>query len=190
MLTMGGVVAGFSALFPVLYSERIAGDECLPSQHTCRAQYLSLNLMFTVSMFASDAAMSIYGEIMDRRGARSAFGIGLALTCTAYGIMGLGLNINALWFVSFLLLGLAGPGIIMGCLSFGEIHPELSAVMTALAASMWDSSSVIFLLFWVLYEVYAWKIRDIFWGWGVLCFGTSYSMLCTATPIWLNIQTC
>jgi MFS family permease len=169
MLSMGGVVAGFSALLPVLYSERIAANVCLASENSCRAQYLFLNLMFTVSMFASDAIMSLYGIISDRKGPRTAFSIGLALTCAAYAMMGIGSELKGVWFVSFLLLGLAGPGIVMGCLCFGEMDPELQTVMSAVSASMWDSSSVIFLLFWVLYEVYSWSIREIFWGWGLVC---------------------
>ena len=39
----------------------------------------------------------------------------------------------------------------MTCLSFGECHPKLQPLITALAAAMWDTSSIVFLFFSLLY---------------------------------------
>ena len=152
-------MAGFSALLPLLYAEGVASAECTHSTNVasstsnhCSEQYLTLNLMFTSSLFCADAVMVIYGEVMDRFGPRSTSAVGLCLSLIAYVLLGLKSSHNSVWFVAFMCLGISGPGIFLSCLSFGEIFPEFSALVPAVASSMWDSSSAVFLLFRLGYE--------------------------------------
>jgi hypothetical protein len=44
-------------------------------------------------------------------------------------------------------IGASGPGVFMGCLMLGEKYPELHGVISAVAASMWDASALVFMIF-------------------------------------------
>ena len=44
----------------------------------------------------------------------------------------------------------SGPGVFLGCLSFGSAFPSIEPTITAMAAAMWDTSAVVFLLFALL----------------------------------------
>ena len=120
----------------------------------CQEQDQLLTLMSSLALFASDGVMILYGELLDRRGARCCCGVALSLCWSGFLVLGLNawrLRNDALWMASFFCIGVAGPGVFMSMLSFGECHPALRPLITALAAAMWDSSSAVFLLFSYLY---------------------------------------
>jgi hypothetical protein len=160
ILMMGGLVFGFSSLYPVLYDLGVFQDACGAhaqcedtTRQCCDAQFERYTLLSSVALFAADGTFALYGELMDRRGPRDCFIVGMALC--AFGFFVLGANayahLDALWYVGFVGLGVAGPGVFMGCLSLGQKYPRLEPVITAFAASMFDSSSIVFLLFQLLY---------------------------------------
>jgi MFS family permease len=178
VLIMGGVMAGFSALLPVLYAEGVAEKGCTGLQKECTSQqYLTLNLMFTSSMFCADAVMVFYGEIMDRYGPRVTSSIGLSLSVIAYILLGLKSAHTWVWFLAFMCLGISGPGIFISCLAFGEIFPGFSALVPAVASSMWDSSSSVFLLFRLGYKN-PFSFEVLCWGWAILCLLVGLPLLC------------
>lgn len=93
--------------------------------------------------------MVLYGELNDRAGAAACLASGSALAVASF----LGLWLAAwwdlgasAWFAALLGLGLAGPGVFMGCLGFGGAYPAVEPVVSAIAAAMWDSSAVVFLI--------------------------------------------
>jgi MFS family permease len=165
VFTMGGVVFGFSSLYPVLYSEGAlidvceadAAAACLETAATtkcCNRQLSAFTTMSTIAFFAADMAMALYGELIDRFGPRVCFATGVGLCWLGFATLA-GASffhtVDALWYASFFCIGMSGPGVFMATLSLGERYPSLQAVIAPLAASMWDSSSVVFLLLQMLY---------------------------------------
>ena len=170
IFVMGGIVPGLNSLYPVLYVEGLFVSHCTTAQqehcqeiahnrsaHTivcCGAQDEMLTLMSSVALFATDGVMLLYGELLDRKGARVCCGVALMLSWLGFvliSVNGAFWRADLLYVISFFCIGVAGPGIFMSCLSFGECYPRLQPVITALAASMWDTSSVVFLLFSEMY---------------------------------------
>ena len=125
---------------------------------------------------------------MDRLGPRTTFFIGLALSCA--GFVGVGLNTmwhaDALWYTSFVLMGAGGPGVFMGCLTMGEFYPEQRAVATSVMASMWDTSSVVFVLFQGAVFGLNVPLRTVAFGWAALC-GTIGLAALTRLPSWEQV---
>jgi MFS family permease len=170
VFTMGGIVPGLNSLYSVLYVEGVFASCCTEAQRRhcaakaattgaatrvcCDRQEDAFALMSSLALFASDGVMLLYGELLDRLGARWCCGAGLGMSWLGFVLLAANALLwraDALWFAGFFCVGIAGPGIFMGCLSFGECYPSLQPLITALAACMWDSSSMVFLLFRVLY---------------------------------------
>ena len=80
VFSMGGVVFGLAALYPVLYAEGVfvglcgeAAEACLSHPaplKCCDAQMLRNTLVSCVALFASDGMMVVFGEVADRARAR------------------------------------------------------------------------------------------------------------------------
>ena len=167
IFAMGGIVFGVSSLYSVLYRENVllgacpaaqaractAREPALASTKCCDEQKLQYTLLSSIALFASDGAVVLYGEVADRLGPRVCFGIGAL--CVMMGLVLMGINSalgnDALWYLTFFMLGVGGPGVFLGSFSLQEKHPHLRAVMTALAASFWDGSAIVFLAFNALY---------------------------------------
>ncbi|EOD05274.1 hypothetical protein EMIHUDRAFT_198901 [Emiliania huxleyi CCMP1516] len=168
VFTMGGLCFGFDSIYPVLYSSGAFVDYCPAEQAAicsartdeqrwlscCDSQVSAIVSVTSVSLFGADGVMVLYGELTDRLGPRWCMSVALSL---AYlGIMLLAIA----GYFAFPMLGLAGPGIFMAVLSFGEAHraapvfPRLEPVITPLAASMFDGSAFVF-LFWKLLFLHA-----------------------------------
>ena len=155
VFVMGGVVFGISSFYPVLYGQGLYEGECddleaCPAERPCCAkQRSSVVFLSSACLFAADGIMVLYGELNDRAGAAACLASGSALAVASF----LGLWLAAwwdlgasAWFAALLGLGLAGPGVFMGCLGFGGAYPAVEPVVSAIAAAMWDSSAVVFLI--------------------------------------------
>jgi len=168
VFTMGGLCFGFDSIYPVLYSGGAFLDYCPAEEATacaerpfaarsekcCESQLAAFVTLTSVSLFGADGVMVIYGEIVDRAGPRWCMSVALALAWLGLGLVALNASLGALqldwiWLVAFPMLGMAGPGIFMAVLSFGEVYPRLEPIITPLAASMFDGSAFVF-LFWKL----------------------------------------
>ena len=192
VFALGGVVFGFSSLYPLLYREGVfvddcaSVDQCQVSAHQyettkcCNDQLLDFTLLSTLSFFASDSAMVIYGECIDRLGPKVTFLF--SSTVAGVGLFVIGLNaslhFDLLWFAGFIMLGAGGPGVFMGCLIFAEVFPDHRALATSVAASMWDTSSVVFLLFHALYFSFGLSFDTIAYGWLVLSAALATATFC------------
>ena len=189
---MGGIVPGLNALYGVLYQEGVFRSHCTDAQaQRCAAEALNrtyvpeaccaeqgylFTTMSSVGLFASDGVMLLYGELLDRSGARVSCGVALALSWLGFIFLSLcsfltetqHRNMDALWMASFFSIGVAGPGIFMSCLTFGECHPQLQSAITALTAAMWDTSSIVFYFFRVLYFGAGLNLSTIAASWLVL----------------------
>ena len=159
---MGGVIFGIASLYPVMYYERAFElSACgLVREHAARSpvkgcdeQQVQLTFVSSVALFAADGAMLVYGEIGDRIGPRACFGIGAVLAWLGLGLLALAAatNLDSLWWLAMLALGSSGPGVFMGCLYLGEVHPRVRAAISGVGASMWDASALVFLLFGTAY---------------------------------------
>jgi len=161
---MGGLVFGFSSLYPVLYRENVFAntcnkddDSCGIDESCCASQRLWLAAMASCSLFAADGVMVIYGEVNDRMGGPiTCLVIGAVLVIFGLQIIAIAVSLNQLinlnFFIGLMCMGLGGPGIFMGCLGFGAYDTKIEPMVTAVSAAAWDSSSIIFLLFATLYS--------------------------------------
>ena len=170
VLVMGGIVPGLNSIYGVLHVEKVFRSQCTQAQQDkcanipagpnmqpcCQEQDYALTVFSTAALFSSDGVMLLYGELLDRKGPRWCLGVGVAMSWLGFALLSLndasfGFHSDALWCVAFILVGAAGPGVFMGCLTFGECFPLYQPIFTAVCASMWDTSSCIFLLFSSLY---------------------------------------
>jgi len=126
---------------------------------------------------------------MDRRGPRTCFLVGLGLCVLGFVTLAVNAHVNAdgLWYLGFVFLGVAGPGVFMGCLSLGQKYPRLEPVITAFAASMFDSSSIVFLLFQLLYLQAGLGLGTIALVWLSVCLLVSAPTYFTV-PTWAFLQ--
>lgn len=173
VLIQGGVVFGFSSLYEVLYREDVYASacndrsSCSHSEGCCSEQRLRLTLMASCSLFAADGIMVLYGEMNDRFGPRSCLITGIVLGVLGFDLMAIGSS-NTMWFAALVLLGISGPGVFMGCMGFGMYMSDLEPTITAACAAMWDSSSVIFLLFALATRHVS--VAAAAGSWSVFCF--------------------
>ena len=158
---MGGVIFGIASMYPVLYFERALeasscsadivsvscvlrrGDKC------CEDQQLQYTFMSSIALFVADGSMLVFGEISDRLGPRMCYGVGASLAWLGMVLLGVGARVgsDACWYLATFAIGASGPGVFMGCLMLGEKYPELHGVISAVAASMWDASALVFMIF-------------------------------------------
>lgn len=169
VLLLSGPCFGFNSLYPVLYSESlfidICGDdraaECQSgvnfTQHgpCCDQQSARMTTLSTVTLFAEDGVLLLYGELQDRAGARCGLIVAVFIMLCALGMLvvnSLLLDIDLLWYGGFFLMGLSGPGIFLSALSLGEKFDGLEPIITPIITAMFDASSLVFLLWSVLYN--------------------------------------
>jgi len=97
--------------------------------------------------------MLLYGELGDRAGPRYCFGVGACLSWFGFILLAtsarVGMDVS--WYAATFFMGASGPGVFMGCLFLGEKYPQLHAVISAVAASMWDASALVLMLFNLVY---------------------------------------
>ena len=161
---MGGVIFGIASLYPIMFYEHALESSCAAEeQETCAItarpdkccdnQQVQMTAMSSAALFVADGAMLLYGELADRKGPRVCFGVGMVLAWTGLLLLAMSAraNSNAGWYLATVALGGSGPGVFMGCLFLGEKHPELHGVVSAVAASMWDASALVFMLFNTVY---------------------------------------
>lgn len=187
----GGVVFGMSALYPVLYSERVLADKCegtcpATDRKCCDAQLLGYTLMTTAALLPSDAFIVVYGELVDRAGPRKAFLVGQSFAYVGLALLALNTRLGSndfLWLASFFSLGAAGPGVFFSILILGEKFPRLQPIITALTAATFDGSAISFYIFNLLYFAAGWRFESVAIVWLGLAMavgGATYAHL----PSW------
>ena len=168
VLFMGGLPFGFDAIFPVLFQSNLFLDAC-PQQQVqvcrnftleqtrnkcCDEQEEMMIAMSSTSLFAADASIVFYGELLDRFGPPATLAVGVAFQCL--GLSTLALNAyanltNILWYIAFLFLGVSGPGIFLAVLVFAELYTDVEEIITTLVPAAFDSSSIIFTLWKIVF---------------------------------------
>lgn len=192
VFTMGGLCFGFDSIYPILYSGGAFLDYCPAEQaeqcaarpietrqtKCCDDQLSAFVKLTSVSLFGADGVAVVYGELIDRAGPRWCMSIALVLAWLGLGLVSFNASLGAaqrdwMWNVAFPLIGNAGPGIFMSVLSFGEVYPHLGPTITPLAASMFDGSAFVFLLWKVLFQALHLPLSLIASFWLVLavCLG-------------------
>ena len=181
----GGLVFGFSSLYPVLYSERAFENKCsagareggCPSNEACcSSQRLWLTLLASCALFSADAVMVFYGEANDRLGPATCLVVGSLLVFFGFQAVVLALSFdegdskNISFFIGLVAMGLGGPGVFMGCISFGSAYPKIEPKITAACAAMWDTSSVVFLIFASAYKGHFTTFLE---GWAIFGLGVA-----------------
>ena len=152
---LGGVVFGYASLAPTLYDLKVYESVCTAAEREsctsngcCGAQRERMAAMASAALFCADAVMVIYGEVKDRLGAKWCFGLGASLSLSGFCVLSraAAVRVDSWFFAALCLLGLGGPGVTMGCLSFGERNGN-EPVIAAATAAAWDASALVFLLF-------------------------------------------
>jgi hypothetical protein len=141
VFVMGGIVPGLNSLYGVLYSEGVFRSHCgaerahqcevdlrnrshhEPISPCCDEQDAMLTLLSSVALFASDGVMLLYGELLDRRGARVCCAVALGFSWFGFGLLAMNAahlfdhlaNGDGAWMLAFFCIGVAGPGIFMSC---------------------------------------------------------------------------
>ena len=165
VLLMAGMPFGFNSLFPVLYQVGAFRSSCEPSQRDrcdartpeaqrskcCDAQEARMVGMSSASLFVADAAVVVYGELLDRCGPPVTLAAAVTLQSIGLGAVALSplTQSDALWFAGFILVGVSGPGVFLSALVFAERYTDAEALVTTLVAVAFDASSIVF-NFWKL----------------------------------------
>ncbi|KAL8810549.1 MAG: hypothetical protein Q9200_002495 [Gallowayella weberi] len=158
-LFAAGVVFGYAALKPVLIDEGVYRENCpeisesAEGTRPCYEQEIRLNLMFTTAAVATNVCALPVGTVLDRYGPR------------ACGLLGsLFLALGAIFFAfaaqlpfdgyipGYLFLALGGPFIFISSFQLSNTFPRHSGLILALLTGAFDSSSVIFLLYRLIYD--------------------------------------
>ena len=162
VFSLGGLVFGWASLGPRLYELNVFGSYCSDDEHLscekrslgcCAAQRTRMATMASMALFCADGVMVFFGELKDRKGSKWCFGVGASLSLCGLCLLSLAASLAERgvadqWFVVALcLMGLGGPGVFMGALSFGERAPALASTVSASTAAAWDASALVFLLF-------------------------------------------
>jgi MFS family permease len=177
IFTMGGIIFGIGSIYPVLYFERaLEGpscgvvfvdndgrgwthpEECEDSRRRvacCPAQKLKFTAITSIALFAADGGMLMYGELGDRLGPRACFGTGMVLFWVGLSFLAMAslhVDTESYWYLAFFFIGVSGPGIFMGSMFLGEKYPRVRPIISAVAASMWDGSALVFKFFEMWYD--------------------------------------
>ncbi|TGZ80654.1 MFS general substrate transporter [Ascodesmis nigricans] len=158
-LFAAGIVFGYAALKPVLIAEKVYREYCSPEEieenvRVCYQQELRLNFMFTVAAVATNVCALLVGTILDQFGPRVAGIIGSWLL--AAGLAGFGFS-KSITFVdpypiSYLLMALGGPFIFIPSFHLANAFPRRSGLILSMLTGAFDASSIIFLVYRVLYQ--------------------------------------
>ena len=124
ILLAGGVVFGLPSLYPVFYQrghwDNLCTHEeaqvCSAEQKTtkcCDAQLAQITTLSSICYFLADASAALWGEAVDRAGARRMLGLAAFIACTGALCIGLGTHhrMEGLIATALLLVALAGPGV-------------------------------------------------------------------------------
>lgn len=119
----------------------------------CDEQMLALSAVTTLALLPSDALVAAYGELVDRKGPRKTFLVGMGLACVGLGLISINmqLQLEPLWYLSFSLLGASGPGIFFSVIFLSEKHPHLQPIISAVASATFDGSALCFYLWNAMY---------------------------------------
>ena len=114
--------------------------------------------------------VAAYGELVDRKGPRKTFLVGMVLACIGLGIICLNMQLHSepLWYVCFWCLGASGPGIFFSVIFLSEKHPQLQPIISAVASATFDGSALCFYLWNAIYFRTGIGLAAIAGGWLLL----------------------
>jgi len=147
-----GVAFGFSALLPALVHHGAFGDLCGSAHrhgYACPDQTTALTGMFTLTTSALNLAAMPSGYIIDLLGPKTTATIALfvqSLGVALFAFGGDGVAGHALYFVGFLILGVAGPIVMNSVFSFANLFPGREGFITASMVGAFDAASSVFVV--------------------------------------------
>ncbi|RPA87795.1 MFS general substrate transporter [Ascobolus immersus RN42] len=159
-LFAAGPVFGYAALKPVLIEEEVYRDQCTPEEihdkvRVCTGQELRLNLMFTAAAVTTNVSALLVGTILDTFGPHVAGFLGGLFS-------GLGMLVLAFapffhqymdaYIVGYMILALGGPFVFISSFHLSNAFPAYSGSILALLTGAFDSSSIVFFVYQVLYK--------------------------------------
>lgn len=153
-LFAAGIVFGYAALKPVLKDEGAYRDICsnTPDGDTCVE--IHLNLMFTVAAVGTNVAALPIGAILDHFGPRVCGIIGSFLLFSGALLLAYTQELPFDAFLpGYLLLALGGPFTFISSFQLSNAFPRHSGLILALLTGAFDSSSAIFLIYRLIYNV-------------------------------------
>lgn len=164
-LFLTGLVFGFAAILPNFEKEGLFHDECDGTGSVCKAQVLSLTLLFTLASSGVNIAALPTGAILDAIGPKwnatlSSFMV--ALGCLAFSFGGPG-EAHRWYYGGFLLMACFGPPVFVSTLSVANLFPGREGLITAALVGCFDASSAVFIWLGALND-YGISISDLFFG--------------------------
>ncbi|CAI4048715.1 Fmp42p SKDI_13G3510 [Saccharomyces kudriavzevii IFO 1802] len=157
-LFSAGIVFGFAALKPILISEGVYHELCVPEDGDgllCTAQDLKLNFIFALSATVTNIMALPVGKILDVYGPRVCGIIGSGLLFLACGNFISARHLSSIWdpyLVGYTLLAIAGPFVFISCFQLANSFPQRSGTILAMLTGSFDSSSALFLIYRLLYQ--------------------------------------
>jgi len=148
-LLNAGLVFGYSAIYPAFVSFNVFHDRCPADSSTddvCPAQSLALTSMFTLATSMLNIVTLPFGTILDKVGPRAnaaAMSFIVMLGSLLFAAGGYGMRSYA-YSIGFFLMGICGPPVFVSTVSFGNLFPKRTGLVTAALVGAFDASSGIF----------------------------------------------
>ncbi|RGP61918.1 hypothetical protein FLONG3_10386 [Fusarium longipes] len=167
-LFAAGIVFGYAAIKPVLKLEGAYSDVCEANNHqlpTSHASAISddphdtcveirLNLMFTVAAVGTNVAALPVGAILDNYGPRVCGLIGCLFLTTGTLLMAYARSLPFDGLLpGYLFLALGGPFTYISSFQLSNAFPRHSGLILALLTGAFDSSSALFLVYRLVYNI-------------------------------------
>eukprot|EP00494_Astrolonche_serrata_P030080 UN30347 len=147
-LTCSGLLFGFASIHDIMFEIGAFRELCpigWTSTDPCLNQQLSLDLLFTIGTAATNFVALPAGIFLDKFGPRLTGSLAGGCVCIGVftvGIAGL-LSKSILYHVGFCLVSIGGPVVFMSIISFSNLFPKYSGLITGLCVGCFDASSVI-----------------------------------------------
>lgn len=149
-LVNAGLVFGYSAIYPALIQHEVFRDRCMGVAlgHLCTAQELKLAAMFTLATSSLNLISLPAGAALDRLGPKR-MGVSMML----FVVIGCWLFANGgdgVWelgyFGGFWIMAVSGPPVFMSVVSFANLFPRHTGLITAALVGCFDASSAVFVV--------------------------------------------
>ena len=200
IFSMCGVVFGLPALYPSLYGWGYFARSCdrkvleewdrstsllhgySDIEKLCETQLSRVSLASSITFFTADAAAGLWGEVVDRFGARRTFVassvmslVGFAMLSFLFTGTSVSLSRDMAMTFALALLGFAGPGVFngayIGCLSVVNDSPHHLSAFTAYSAACFDGSALVFALLHLVGVKFGLGLTLSMALWGFVCCG-------------------
>jgi len=157
-LTCSGVLFGFATIHDILLEIGAFRETCgalWDEAKPCKNQYLSLDLLFTIGTTATNFVALPAGVFLDKFGPRTTGSIAAAFVFLGVNTVGLAgiWNVSILYHIGFFLLSIGGPVVFMSIISFSNLFPKNTGLITGIVVGCFDASSIILPIFSYLYHI-------------------------------------